>query len=207
MNPTRNRPLLRALLAVAVAAAATAWIAPTAQAQELIIGEEKIWPGMVFIFEAAVRDEVMPASQHLAEDETHIHIEARANWDADEAVIPPGTPPGGFIAYLNLNAEVTNQTTGKKKFVSLVPHINLIDSLHYARNMQLPGEPTDLYKVKIMLDPPDQFALSTHRDWRYQFGNELVPSRVFTYNDVLFVDIVNAPPRPSSLLPAPGAAK
>lgn len=207
MNQIRKRSLWRALMAIAVAATAMAWMTPTAQAQELIIGEESIWPGMVFIFEAAVRDEVMPASQHLAEDETHIHIEARANWHADENMIPPGTPPGGFIAYLNLNAEVTNQTTGKKKFVSLVPHINLIDSLHYARNMQLPGEPTDLYKVKIMLDPPDQFALSTHRDWRYQFGDELVPSRVFTYDDVLFVDIVNAPPRPSSLLDPSAAAE
>lgn len=207
MNPIRQKRLRRAVLAIAVAATAIAWIAPSAQAQELIIGEERIWPGMVFIFEAAVRDEVMPASQHLAEDETHIHIEARANWDEDATVIPPGTPPGGFIAYLNLNAEITNQTTGKKKFVSLVPHINLIDSLHYARNMQLPGEPTDLYKVKILLDPPDQFALSTHRDWRYQFGDELVPSRVFTYDDVLFVDIVNAPPRPSSLLPPPESAQ
>lgn len=206
MNPNPHWTCGRALLAVTAVAVSMAWLTPAARAQELVLGEEHIYPGIVLIFEAAVRDKVLPESQHLAEDLTDIHIEARANWHADESEIPPGTPPGGFVAYLNLNAEITNQVTGKKKFVTLLPHINLIDSLHYARNMQLPGEPTDLYKVKIYLDPPDPFSLSLHRDWAYGWGKQLTNSRVFTYDDVQFVDIVTAPPRPSSLLPDPEAA-
>ena len=49
-------------------------------AQELIIGEETVHPGIVFIFEAAVRDDVSPQAQHLSEGATDIHIEARVNW-------------------------------------------------------------------------------------------------------------------------------
>ena len=50
-------------------------------AQELVIGEETIEPGIVFIFEGAIKDHVAPMSMHLAEKETHVHIEARVNWD------------------------------------------------------------------------------------------------------------------------------
>ena len=49
--------------------------------QELIIGEERVDPGIVFIFEGAVKDHVMPSGMHLKEAQTNIHIEARVNWD------------------------------------------------------------------------------------------------------------------------------
>ena len=45
--------------------------------QELIIGEERVDPGIVFIFEGAVKDHVMPSGMHLKEAQTNIHIEAR----------------------------------------------------------------------------------------------------------------------------------
>ena len=60
--------------------------------QELIIGEETVAPGIVFIFEGAVKDHVMPEGMHLKENQTNIHIEARVNWDTND--IPDGTPPG-----------------------------------------------------------------------------------------------------------------
>ena len=44
--------------------------------QELIIGEETVTPGIVFIFEGAVKDHVMPEGMHLKENQTNIHIEA-----------------------------------------------------------------------------------------------------------------------------------
>ena len=50
--------------------------------QELIIGEERVEPGIVFIFEGAIKDTVHPESTNLSEDETNIHIEARVNWDS-----------------------------------------------------------------------------------------------------------------------------
>jgi len=49
-------------------------------AQELIIGEERVEPGLLFIFEGAIKDHVSPSSLHLEEKQTNVHIEARANW-------------------------------------------------------------------------------------------------------------------------------
>ena len=59
--------------------------------QELIIGEERVEPGIVFIFEGAIKDTVHPESTNLSEDETNVHIEARVNWDATK--IPDGAIP------------------------------------------------------------------------------------------------------------------
>ena len=36
--------------------------------QELIIGEERVEPGIVFIFEGAIKDTVYPESINLSED-------------------------------------------------------------------------------------------------------------------------------------------
>ena len=94
--------------------------------QELVIGEERVEPGIVFIFEGAVKDTVMPLTMHLMEKETHVHIEARVNWD--EKNIPEGTPAGGFVPYLKVMAKIQNQKTKQKLFVDLLPHINLIDN-------------------------------------------------------------------------------
>ena len=77
------------------------------KAQELIIGEEKVQPGIIFIFEGAVKDVVYPEKNNLTESLTDVHIEARVNWDNNN--IPPGTPPGGFIPYLKISSIITNQ--------------------------------------------------------------------------------------------------
>ena len=50
-------------------------------AQELIIGEKTVEPGIVFIFEGAIKDHIIPKGMHLSENETNIHIEARVNWN------------------------------------------------------------------------------------------------------------------------------
>ena len=91
---------------------------------ELVIGEERVDPGIVFIFEGAIKDHIIPSSLHLAEDQTHVHIEARVNWA--EKDIPKGTPRGGFVPYLYINAIVTNQKTGIQTFIDLLPHISCI---------------------------------------------------------------------------------
>ena len=127
-----------------------------AHAVELVIGQERVSSGIVFVFEGAVKDHVLPLSMHLEEDETHVHIEARVNWD--ETDIPEGAPPGGFVPYLRINAKIRNQTTGLSTFIDLLPHINLIDNFHYARNISLPGSIGDLYSVDFTVAPP------THSD-------------------------------------------
>ena len=101
--------------------------------QELIIGEERVKPGIIFIFEGAIKDIVYPENYNLAEELTDIHIEARVNWDTQN--IPEGTPAGGFIPYLKINAVVTNQRTDLKTYIDLTPHINLVDNFHYARTV------------------------------------------------------------------------
>ena len=75
--------------------------------QELIIGKERIEPGIVLIFEGAIKDEVFPKNNNLKINETNIHIEARVNWDTTN--IPVGTPAGGFIPYLRIG--VNNMKT------------------------------------------------------------------------------------------------
>ena len=85
--------------------------------QELIIGEERVEPGIVFIFEGAIKDTVHPESTNLLEDETNVHIEARVNWDATN--IPDGAIPDGFIPYLRISSTVYNETNGLKTFVDL----------------------------------------------------------------------------------------
>tara|TARA_Y100001970_G_scaffold132162_1_gene163013 strand:+ start:546 stop:1085 length:540 start_codon:yes stop_codon:yes gene_type:complete len=158
--------------------------------QELIIGEERVEPGIVFIFEGAVKDHVMPSGMHLKEEQTNIHIEARVNWDTKN--VPDGTPAGGFVAYLHITAKVTNEKTGMSTFIDLLPHINLVDNYHYARNISLPGNNDDLYLVEFNVLPPTHIELSLHKDWLDNYGNELMKNQYFKYENVDFKEIANS---------------
>ena len=158
--------------------------------QELIIGEETVHPGVVFIFEGAVKDHVMPSGMHLKENETNVHIEARVNWDIKNT--PKGSPEGGFVAYLHITSKVTNQKTGLSTFIDLIPHINLIDNYHYARNISLPGKKDELYTVEFNVIPPTNIELSLHKDWLDKYDNQLITNQYFSYENVNFEEIVNA---------------
>tara|TARA_Y100001970_G_scaffold172884_1_gene211283 strand:+ start:384 stop:926 length:543 start_codon:yes stop_codon:yes gene_type:complete len=159
-------------------------------APELVIGEEKIDPGIIFIFEGAVKDHIMPTGMHLKEHQTHVHIEARVNWD--ESNIPEGTPPGGFVPYLHITAMVTNQRTGLATFVDLVPHINLIDNFHYARNISLPGSENDFYTVDFNIIAPTHIDLALHKDWLDNYGTTLIADYSFNYKNIYFKEICGA---------------
>ena len=158
--------------------------------QELVIGEETVDPGIVFIFEGAIKDHVMPQGMHLKENETNIHIEARVNWDNKNT--PDGTPEGGFVAYLHITSKVTNQKTGLSTFIDLVPHINLIDNYHYARNVALPGTKNDKYTVEFTVIPPSKNELALHSDWAKSYGDSVIKEQKFTYNNVDFKAIVDS---------------
>ena len=159
-------------------------------AQELIIGEERIEPGLLFIFEGAIKDHVSPSSLHLEEKQTNVHIEARVNWDTIN--IPKGAPSGGFIPYLHITAQIINEKTGLSTFIDLLAHINLIDNFHYARNISLPGKIDDLYTVKFSIVPPTNIELALHNDWNKTYGNSLFKNSKFTYKKVDFEDIAKA---------------
>ncbi len=158
--------------------------------QELIIGEERIEPGIVLIFEGAVKDVVIPKSNNLSVEETNVHIEARVNWDSLN--IPEGTPAGGFVPFLKISSVILNQSTGLKTFVDLTPHINLIDNFHYARNIALPGKVDDLYTVEFKINPPHVYDLAFHKDWAEKFGKDLFKGKSYTYKDVDFEEIAKA---------------
>ena len=158
--------------------------------QELLIGEERIEPGIVIIFEGAIKDHIVPLSMHLSENQTNIHIEARVNWDIKN--IPQGAPIGGFIPYLYINAKVVNQTNGLSTFIDLLPHINLIDNFHYARNIALPGSVDDLYSVEFNIIAPAHTELALHRDWIEQYGSFLNEEFKFSYKNINFEIIARA---------------
>ena len=158
--------------------------------QELVIGEERIEPGIIFIFEGAIKDIVYPKSINLDEKFTNIHIEARVNWDNNNT--PKGTPTGGFVPYLNINAIITNDITGQRTFVDLTPHLNLIDNFHYARNISLPGNVDDLYNVVFNVNPPEKLSLSFHKDWSDTFTTQLFKPTSFEYKKVDFEKIANS---------------
>ena len=121
---------------------------------------------------------------------TNIHIEARVNWDNNN--IPKGTPSGGFIPYLNINATITNNRTGLRTFVDLTPHLNLIDNFHYARNISLPGNVDDLYTVVFNVNPPEKLSLSFHKDWSDAYSTQLFNPTSFEYKKIDFEEIANS---------------
>ena len=120
----------------------------------------------------------------------NIHIEARVNWDTKD--VPNGTPHGGFVAYLHITAKLINQETGLSTFIDLLPHINLIDNYHYARNISLPGKVDDLYSVEFNVLPPTNIELSLHKDWLDNYGGRLMKEYSFSYENVDFEEIANA---------------
>ncbi len=164
------------------------------KAQELIIGSELVKPGIRVIFEGAIKDDVTPSNLHLEESKTDVHLEARVNWASDESImVPKGAPRGGFVAYLTITAEVTNERTGEKSAgINIVPHINLIDNFHYARNIKLPGNRDDRYTVIFTVTPPKGSELALHKDWRDNHSKALFKEVTFTYKSVDFEEIANA---------------
>ena len=90
---------------------------------ELIIGEEKDDPGIVFIFEGALKDNIYPSSFHLPESQTDVHIEARVNWDKEK--IPEGAVPGGFIPYMHITDIFKNSKTSLRFLIISVSELEV----------------------------------------------------------------------------------
>lgn len=158
--------------------------------QELVIGKERVEPGIIFIFEGAIKDIVYPQSINLNQNSTNVHIEARVNWDFVD--VPKGTPKGGFVPYIKITATVTNRKTGLKTFIDLIPHINLVDNFHYARNIALPGKIDDFYDLEFSINPPGQYELSFHKDWVDNFSKVLFDKKSFSYEKISFFEIAKA---------------
>ena len=158
--------------------------------QELVIGEEKLKPGISVVFEGAIKDKIYPTKLNLEVDNTDVHIEARINWDNSNR--PKGSPAGGFIPYLIVKAKITNRKTQRNILVDLIPHINLNDNFHYARNISLPGDIDNFYNIEFTIKPPEKFNLSFHLDWSKKYGNQLIDEFNFKYNNINFYEVAKA---------------
>ena len=93
---------------------------------------------------------------------------------------------------LELNSKIINSSTGLSTFIDLLPHINLIDNFHYARNISLPGNIDDKYDVIFNVIPPSDYELNLHKDWSQQYGNGLFESQTFQYLGIDFKEIAQA---------------
>ena len=152
--------------------------------EEMIIGSEVIDPGIEFVFEAAPKDTIYPEDLYLPEAETDLHIEMLANWTETNIV---QAPVGGFVAYLKVKVKIVNDN-GQTLEVILSPHLNLVDNLHYAKNIKLPGSLVDSYDLTFTVLPPDRNAFGVHYDWFNQFG-DLIEAYSFSYEDLNFKKI------------------
>ena len=152
--------------------------------EEMVIGKKSISPGIEFIFEAAPKDTIFPNSLYLSENETDIHIEMLASWKEDNLALAPS---GSFVAYLEVEATIKN-INGKTNKVNLTPHLNLIDNLHYAQNIKLPGSIDDSYDLTFKILPPRKEVLGIHFDWNEKFG-DLINETSFTFQNLNFKKI------------------
>ena len=153
---------------------------------EMIIGELSIKPGIDLIFEGGIKDDVQPTKFYLDENQTDVHLEVLANW-SDNA--PSGSPTSGHVAYLDVQAVVTNEQTNESSSVILTPHINISDNFHYAQNIRLPGAVDQTYTVIFKVNPPKSGNIGMHYDWRQQVSNSLTPGGIFEFNHLNFKEI------------------
>ena len=156
---------------------------------EMIIGTGSIEPGVDLIFEGGVKDDVMPNEYFLNESETDVHIEVLANWSSKA---PDGSPEGGHVAYLNINAILINEVTGTSVTHKLTPHVNMSDNLHYAKNIKLPGRIDEKYSVIFEISPPINDELGMHYDWRKAVDEQLVDANTFKFKNLDFEKIAQS---------------
>lgn len=195
----RPTPSLRALPTALVVLAATALFAgsllapQSAAAQERVLGEEIIEPGIQLTFEAAPQDDVTPYDQNLSEEATDVHLEVLVGWAEDASVdVPEGVTRGGFVGYLQFFATITNEDTGQETKVDFIPHLTLGDAMHYARNISLPGAPDDPYTVTVDVRPPAETEVAFHESWRDAHGTPLFEPQTFTYEGLDLAEVAAA---------------
>lgn len=156
---------------------------------EMIIGMEKISPGINLVFEGAIKDNIEPKEFYLQEKDSDIHIEALVTWSSDG---PKGSTEGGFIPYLNIKVRILNQRTQEEGIYKLTPHLNMSDNFHYANNLKLPGKINDLYNISFIISPPKKGDIGFHYDWREKVNKNLISKKIFTYKDQNFFIIASS---------------
>ena len=93
---------------------------------------------------------------------------------------------------MKINSRIVNTSSGLSTFIDLLPHINLIDNFHYARNISLPGKISDKYDVIFNVLPPSNYDLNLHKDWNEGYGDNLFNGQTFRYSNIDFEEIAKA---------------
>ena len=61
-----------------------------------------------------------------------------------------------FVPYLSVQAHIVNDVTGEVLDITLRPHVGIVEGLHYAANVILPGDaPT--YSLSVTITGPPLF--------------------------------------------------
>ena len=156
---------------------------------EMIIGKETIKPGIDIVFEGAIKDEIEPGKFFLDQRSTDVHLEALINWSEKS---PIGSPIGGFIPYLKVEALVINIRNDIKEKFLLTPHLNMSDNFHYASNIKLPGKIDDNYDIEFFIYPPKEGIIGYHYDWVNEANYPLILPVSYKYKSLNFKKIVNS---------------
>ena len=77
-------------------------------------------------------------------------------------------------------------------FIDLLPHINLIDNFHYARNISLPGKVSEKYDVIFNVIPPSEYDLNLHKDWEENYGYTFFEKVKYKYFEIDFEEIATS---------------
>ena len=85
-------------------------ISTHAFSDEMIIGKEKIPPGINLIFEGAIKDHIEPKEFYLQEKDSDIHIEALVTWSSD------GPEKGDVGFHYDWREKVNKNLISKKIF-------------------------------------------------------------------------------------------
>ena len=121
---------------------------------EVLLLERELSGGAIHvILEVAPPDEVTATPPTIPRDQAHIHLEAQIRYLQD---VLGGRVANEFVPYLDVQAHIVNDVTGEVLDITLRPHVGIVEGLHYAANVILPGDaPT--YSLSVTITGPPLF--------------------------------------------------
>ena len=121
---------------------------------EVLLLERELSGGAIrVILEVAPPDEVTATPPTIPRDQAHIHLEAQIRYLQD---VLGGRVANEYVPYLDVQAHIVNDVTGEVLDITLRPHVGIVEGLHYAANVILPGDaPT--YSLSVTITGPPLF--------------------------------------------------
>lgn len=158
-----------------------------AQADDVEIGKKDIDGGIELVFKASKGENIVPVSSNLAADEAEAHIELWANFEENNVY---ASAADGFVPYLNVNVFINNRVTGESLQITLTPNVDGNNGFHYARNVDLPGDPvSDSYDLTFFVEPPGEFVVQIHSDFVTNVDTAIIKEQNEKFDNVNFADL------------------